>query len=87
MKYIIYAIFDRVAGLFGEPFYTVSDELAIRRFNYLMGSSPMVASDCDLFRVGSYDSESGLIAPVDSESSKPVFVCRYEPTRSEVVNG
>lgn len=69
----IYSVFDRVSGIFGEPFYMLKDELAIRRFNYVMQNSQMVALDCDLYKLGTYDCEHGII-----NSCQPVFIKRYE---------
>lgn len=74
MQIILYSIFDRVAGTFSEPFAALKDELAIRRFAYLMQNSPMVRDDCDLFKVADMDLSSGVVVPVDT----PVFVYRYE---------
>lgn len=70
----VYSIYDRVAGSYSELFTALRDELAIRRFGYLMKNSPMVATDCDLFLLGSYDMEKGFIVPCE----KPEFVYRYE---------
>lgn len=72
----LYAIFDRVAGTFGEPTPALKDELAIRKFNYVMANSPMVSSDCDLYALCDYDMDTGCISI--PELGKPVFVCRYE---------
>lgn len=70
--YEVYSIFDRVAGTYSEPFLALKKELAIRKFRYLLQNSPMVASDCDLYLIGTFDSDSGLIVPVE----KPVFLDR-----------
>lgn len=70
----LYSIYDRVAGSYGELFAAQKDELAARRFQYVLSNSPMVALDCDLYCHGSYDVESGVITSFE----KPVFVCRYE---------
>lgn len=72
--YKLYSIFDRVAGTYGEPFLALKPELAIRRFRYLMDNTPMVASDCDLFCLGSCDLESGVVVGLE----KPEFVYRME---------
>lgn len=74
MDGFLYSIYDRVAGSYGEPFFAVKDEIAIRHFNYLMANALMVAQDCDLFKVASIDLLNGH---VDSPAA-PVFVCRYE---------
>lgn len=74
MNYKMFSIYDRVSGLYGELFFAQKEELAIRRFNYLMKNSPMVAPDCDLYCVGDFNSDTGLITAL----SKPVFIIRYE---------
>lgn len=70
----IYTVYDRVAGTYGEIFCMLNDELAIRRFNYVMSNAPMVAADCELYMVGSYDTATGCIAALE----KPAFIVRFE---------
>lgn len=82
MKVRLYSIFDRVSGTYGEPFSALKDELAIRRFDYLMANSPMVASDCDLYFLGSFDTNFGTIDNVNY-ASLPGFVKRYEVKQYE----
>lgn len=77
MNYFLFAIYDRVAGSFSEPFCCVRVELAVRRFNYVMSTTPMIAQDCELYCVGEYNSESGIIKSFDNPQN-PQFVCRYE---------
>lgn len=72
----LYCIFDRLAGTFGEPFVAVKDELAIRRFNYVMQNAPMVSQDCDLYAVALYDPDHGVF-PIN-EKSQPEFILRFE---------
>lgn len=72
MKFLIYCIYDRVAGLYAEPFIIQKEELAVRKFNYIMSTASMVANDCELYCLGTYDSETGKIIPVS-----PSFVCKY----------
>lgn len=75
----LYAIYDRLAGVYGEPFVAQRDELAIRRFMYVMQSAPMVAQDCDLYKLGDYDTVSGVIYPCSQDNViRPVFVLRYQ---------
>lgn len=72
MKLTIYSMFDRVSRSHGEPFVAVNDDIAKRRFNFIMSQSPMVAQDMQLFKLGEYDTETGAIVPhVD-------FVCNYD---------
>lgn len=72
MQVKIFAMYDRVAHTYGEPFVAVKDELAVRRFNYIMSQSPMVAQDMQLFKLGEFDLETGLIV------SSVEFVCNYD---------
>lgn len=78
--YGMYAVYDRVAGRYGEPFLVNKEELAVRRFDYLMANSPMVASDCELYKLGDFDMVQGAIVPCN----KPVFVVKFNAKRSEV---
>lgn len=72
MKLGIYAFFDRVSHSYGEPFVAVNKDVAVRRFQYVMSNSPMVAQDMQLYSLGEFDTDSGVIVP-QSE-----FVCNYE---------
>lgn len=74
MNYEMYSIYDRVVGLYGEPFYSVNCDSAKRRFFYLMNNAQMVSSDCDLYFLGSFDNTLGKIDSLDS----PKFICRFE---------
>lgn len=70
----IFSIYDKVASVYGEPFTAPRDEVAVRKFNYFMSNAPMVASDCDLYCLGTYNVDSGIILAYD----KPMFILRYE---------
>lgn len=72
MIYPMYSIYDKVTHNFSEPFLAINEDTAVRRFNYVMSNSKMVATDCQLFKVGEFDSENGAINP------KVEFVCNYE---------
>lgn len=74
MLFNVYAIYDRVSGEYGQPTIALKDELAVRQFDYVMQASPMVASDCELYCIGSYDTSSGELLP----TKKPVFVRKFE---------
>ena len=69
----IYAIFDRLAGSYGEPYLSQNDAIAMRRFQYLMTNAPMVQSDCELYLLGSYNPDTGLLVPLE----RPSFVGRF----------
>lgn len=75
----LYSIYDRVSGVYGAPFVQIKEDQAIRQFNYLMNNSPMVRDDCELYYLGSFEEDSGLIFP----ETKPVFVVKYVSGSSE----
>lgn len=82
MLYQLYSIYDKVAGLFSEPFCAANVGLAVRRFNYLMSNSKMVASDCQLYKLGEVNLSSGLItAPVLASDIE--FICNYAEASGE----
>lgn len=73
MKYGIYSIRDKLAGYMSLTLEK-SDAIATRGFTTLVNTSDTVLSanpgDYDLYKVGEFDSESGVI-----ESCVPSFVC------------
>lgn len=73
MKYGIYAVRDKLAGYMNLAIEG-NDAIACRSFGTLVNSGNSVLSaspsDFDLYKLGSYDSESGSI-----ESCTPSFVC------------
>lgn len=73
MDILIFSIYDRVTGVFSEPFLAVNVETAKRRFNYVISQSPMVKGDCDLYKLGTFNSETADIVPVKAE-----FICHFE---------
>lgn len=70
----IYSIYDRVGGVYNQPFGSVSVGTAVRQFNYLMQNSPMVSADCQLFFIGDFDEDTGVFVPA---GEKPDFICNY----------
>ena len=66
MKYSIYSYRDAKVG-FGSPFVDQSDATAIRGFSYAMndehGIMSFCPSDFDLYLLGDFDTESGVITP------------------------
>lgn len=71
---LLFAILDRVTGLFGAPFMQYNDATAKRYFDYIMQQSQMVACDCALYCVGEYDEQTGEIIP----KTPAEFVCNFE---------
>lgn len=76
MIFGIYAIKDQVTGLFGQPFLEVSKSAAIRRFDYVCSKAEMVASDSQLFLLGTFNQETGEI--VYNQQFLQSFVQREE---------
>lgn len=74
MNLILYAILDKVTGIYGDLFAAVNVAQAVRKFDYLMSNSPMVSKDCALYTIGSYDNSIGIVTPLE----KPDFVKNYE---------
>lgn len=61
----LYAVFDKVALVYGNPFLSVNDGLAIRSFHHAckdpntdLHQNPI---DFSLMLIGSYDDETGVI--------------------------
>lgn len=77
MIYEMYSIFDKVAGMYSEPFLALNEATAVRRFQWQMQQSTMVAGDCALYKVGAFDVDTGVINPCVT------FVCNYEVTSNE----
>lgn len=73
MTVFIYTMFDRVSQTYGEPFIAVNDSVAQRRFQYVCSNSPMVCNDMQLFKLGTFDTDSGEVVADKS------FVCNYIP--------
>lgn len=77
MKLGMYSFFDRKARTYGEPFLAARKEVAVRRFQYVIGQSPMVKADMELYVLGEFESDTGEIVPgVD-------FICEYEENENE----
>lgn len=77
MQLKIYSCFDRVSQSYSEPFVAVNDPVAIRRFNYVLSQSAMVAEDIQLFCLGEFETDSGAISP------NVQFVCNYTKPKAE----
>lgn len=75
MRYGIYSIYDKVAGLYGSPFVCVNEPVAIRQFNHQIASNLTAEpTDFELYCLGEFDINSGCIAACN----KPVFVVKGE---------
>lgn len=66
----LYSVFDKVSKVFQFPCAVENDETATRGFADLAGSYKYFP-DLELYRVGSFNMESGVITPADI----PSLVC------------
>lgn len=66
----LYSVFDKVSKVFQFPCAVENDESAIRGFVGLADSYKFF-SDLELYCVGSFNMETGVISPVDV----PSLVC------------
>lgn len=96
MKTKCYSVFDTKAAVFGAPFFSPKDGLAVRMFTDLVNDRSTTVGrhpeDFTLYVVGEFDDETGTIA-----SQKPVAlvtasslvrqaVVEREISRAEVVS-
>lgn len=59
----MYSVFDCVGQEYGPPFLSKNDQTAIRVYRGMMVREHVLGTDYKLFRVGSFDAESGILAP------------------------
>ena len=80
MEYGIYSVRDALNG-FCPPMCDTTDGSAARNFKYAL-SQPGVPSpsDFDLFRLGTFDIDSGRIVPEEF----PILICRGLDVRKEL---
>lgn len=72
MKYEMYVIYDKVAGIYGNPTCMVNEGTARRWFNAVTAQNEMAEpTDFELYHVGVYDTLSGTIF-----SESPRFICK-----------
>ena len=76
----VYSIFDKKAGTYSNPFFCVSQGVALRSLMDLVAdkrtSIAMHPEDFALYEVGSFDDVSGSLLPVTENGSiiPPKFV-------------
>ena len=74
MQYGIYSIRDKHTG-FMAPMIDMTDESAQRNFSLTVNSNPGVIGfkpeDFDLYKIGDFDIDSGIINPM----IPPKFIC------------
>lgn len=61
MKLNIYAVYDRVTGLYSDPWLAVNEAAAIRRFKASCFEVKVVAADLQLFYLGTFEQSTGVI--------------------------
>lgn len=71
MRLFMYSVRDTVAGVFMAPYLAQND--AVARRSFLASKSQLVGpgSDYELVLVGAFDSNLGVVAPLDHQ-----LVCR-----------
>lgn len=73
MKYELYVIYDRIAGVYSNPRVQHNREDAIRAFKYLVISNENAEpTDYELYYIGTFDSKSGAVIANDNLD----FVCK-----------
>ena len=72
MKYELYAIYDRLSGMYAAPTAQVNEACAKRWFYEVISKDPH-GQDYELYAVGEYDSVTGLITAYN----KTKFITRY----------
>lgn len=70
MMYEVYSVFDRVLGLYQDPFLSLNVGSAVRRFK-AMCKNNFVAPDLVLYHIASFDSSTGRVTPL--ENADPVL--------------
>lgn len=61
MIYKLYSIRDIKANSYSEPFSAPNDDVAVRKYAYLMSKSEMIAYDTELYSVAQFDFEHGEV--------------------------
>lgn len=63
----VVAFRDRVIDAFGDPVIFPNEAAAVRSFRQTCEKSP-VASDLELFQLGTYDRKRGVFTPLENPS-------------------
>lgn len=73
MKFELYVIYDRIAGVYSNPRVQHNKEDAIRTFKYMTNNQKDAEpSDYELYYIGTFDTKSGNVVALD----KPEFVIK-----------
>ena len=68
----IYSVYDSVVGEYYSPLFCRNCGEAVRSFRAFMLRTPALQKDCKLFKLGVFDSATGVIVPC-----QPEFICYY----------
>lgn len=74
MDMLLFTIYDKVSGIYSEPFTAVNEDVARRRFKQICGSQPILGGDLQLYKLGSFNSASGVVSDNNNVLDMPVFV-------------
>lgn len=90
MKLKVMAVFDQAAKAFHNPFVVATEEIGVRQFARVMREQPAhdfvrYADQHNLYVLGSFDNETGVISQVEQRSlgSLQVIVNQHELTLEE----
>lgn len=68
MTYYAYVIYDRIAGLYGAPFFSLNRGTGVRDFRHRIAQNLMAEpSDFELYEIGSYDTSSAKFLAFDEK--------------------
>lgn len=81
MKKIMYSIYDRVAGVYGDPTLFVNETDMIRRVSVAFRDNPFI-NDFDIYVIGQFDTETGVFYVFE----KPDFIMNM-PSCIELFGG
>lgn len=84
--YNVYAVFDNLTQVFMQPTFIESDDEAIRLFTYQINNINLWRdnpSDYELYKLGSYDNESGELNSRIEKLIKGTSVIRKEKKKNE----
>lgn len=72
MKFELYVIYDRIAGVYSNPRVQHNKEDAIRTFKYMTNNQKDAdPTDYELYYIGTFDTKTGFVTAFN-----PEFVCK-----------
>lgn len=78
MQHQMYAVKDKAANAFLQPFFTVNENTAVRSLGHTMRDPShnfhIHAKDYSLYYIGIFDDHTGVVA----QAQEPVFVVNCE---------